>query len=180
MNRYEFEDKISDYLDNQLSISERKEFESFLENDDEAHVLLESVRKTMKLLDSPWPIKASDEFLPNLLNRINLEKNKLANKPDRTSKGLILGFSPANAFLMSASLICFVVISVNIFPDLNNSNQSTIVSEPVNQSILNLNQPTLVSKDNSSVFQADSSDTTAIPKINTQLNDKIKFVKNKR
>ena len=58
MNRYEFEDKISDYLDNQLSISERKEFESFLENDDESHVLLESVRKTIKLLDSPWPIKA--------------------------------------------------------------------------------------------------------------------------
>ena len=80
MNRYEFEDKISDYLDNQLSISERKEFESFLENDDEAHVLLESVRKTIKLLDSPWPIKASDEFIPNLLNRINVEKNKLANK----------------------------------------------------------------------------------------------------
>jgi anti-sigma-K factor RskA len=180
MNRYEFEDKISDYLDNQLSISERKEFESFLENDDEAHVLLESVRKTIKLLDSPWPIKASDEFIPNLLNRINVEKNKLANKPDRTSKGLILGFSPANAFLMSAALICFVVISINIFPDFNNSNQSTIVSEPVNQSTMNLNQPSLVSKDNSSVFQADSSDTTTIPKTNTQLNDKIKFVKNKR
>ena len=30
MNRYEFEDKISDYLDNQLSISERRKFESFL------------------------------------------------------------------------------------------------------------------------------------------------------
>ena len=58
MNRYEFEDKISDYLDNQLSISERKEFESFLENDDEAQVLLESVRNTIKFLDSPWPIKA--------------------------------------------------------------------------------------------------------------------------
>ena len=180
MKRYEFEDKISDYLDNQLSISERKEFESFLENDDEAHVLLESVRKTIKLLDSPWPIKASDEFIPNLLNRINVEKNKLTNKSDRTSKGLILGFSPANAFLMFATLICFVVISVNIFPELNNSNQSTIVSEPVNQSIMNLNQPSLVSKDNSTVFQADSSDTTTIPKTNTQLNDKIKFVKNKR
>ena len=81
---------------------------------------------------------------------------------------------------MSAALICFVAISVNIFPDLNNSNQSTIVSEPVNQSIMNLNQPALVSKDNSSVFQADSSDTTIFPKTNTQLNDKIKFVKNKR
>ena len=27
MNRYEFEDKISDYIDNQLSSSERKVFE---------------------------------------------------------------------------------------------------------------------------------------------------------
>ena len=30
MNRYEFEDKISDYIDNQLSVSERKDFEDFL------------------------------------------------------------------------------------------------------------------------------------------------------
>ena len=30
MNRYEFEDKISDYLENQLSISESKAFEEYI------------------------------------------------------------------------------------------------------------------------------------------------------
>ena len=44
MNRYEFEDKISDYIDNQLSVSERKDFEDFLNSDNEAKELVESVR----------------------------------------------------------------------------------------------------------------------------------------
>ena len=52
MNRYEFEDKISDYIDNQLSVSERKDFEDFLNSDKEAKELVESVRKTIKLLSS--------------------------------------------------------------------------------------------------------------------------------
>ena len=35
MNRYEFEDKISDYLENQLSVSERKAFEEYIKDNNE-------------------------------------------------------------------------------------------------------------------------------------------------
>ena len=59
MNRYEFEDKISDYIDNQLSVSERKTFEDFLNSDNEAKELVESVRKTIKLLSSAETVKLS-------------------------------------------------------------------------------------------------------------------------
>ena len=72
MNRYEFEDKISDYIDNQLSVSERKDFEDFLNSDNEAKELVESVRKTIKLLSSAETVKSSNEFLPNLTSRIFL------------------------------------------------------------------------------------------------------------
>ena len=34
MNRYEFENLISDYLEGELSFSKRKEFESYLESDE--------------------------------------------------------------------------------------------------------------------------------------------------
>ena len=39
MNRYEFENLISDYLDGELSFSKRKEFESYLEENEDAKLL---------------------------------------------------------------------------------------------------------------------------------------------
>ena len=33
MNRYQFEDLISEYIENELSFSKRKEFESFLKDE---------------------------------------------------------------------------------------------------------------------------------------------------
>ena len=80
MNRYEFEDKISDYIDNQLSVSERKDFEDFLNSDNEAKELVESVRKTIKLLSSAETVKSSNEFLPNLTSRINSEKKNISKR----------------------------------------------------------------------------------------------------
>ena len=96
MNRYEFEDKISDYLDNQLSISERRKFESFLDKDSEARDLLKSVRKTIDLLDTSWPQKASEEFLPNLLKRIEAEKSNIRIKSHTNGKTLLWKVKTAN------------------------------------------------------------------------------------
>ena len=178
MNRYEFEDKISDYLDNQLSISERRKFESFLDKDSEARDLLKSVRKTIDLLDTSWPQKASEEFLPNLLKRIEAEKSNIRIKSQTNEKTLLFGFSPSNAFLLSTALVCFIAISVNIFPDLTGSSQSSIVNE-INQKT-DLNQSTQVANDESPAFDADSSDSTGLPGSTIKLNDKIKLVKNQR
>ena len=79
MNRYEFEDKISDYLDNQLSVSERKAFEDYYNSNDEAKELVESIRKTLRLIESPEAIKTSSDFLPSLINQINSEKKNISN-----------------------------------------------------------------------------------------------------
>ena len=80
MNRYEFEDKISDYLDNQLSVPERKAFEDYCNSNNEAKELVESIRKTLRLIESPEPIKASSDFLPSLISRINSEKKNISNQ----------------------------------------------------------------------------------------------------
>ena len=62
MNRYEFENLISDYLDGELSFSKRKEFESYLEKNEDAKLLfirvkntLNDMKKAKKNLD-PWQL----------------------------------------------------------------------------------------------------------------------------
>jgi len=48
MNRYEFENLISDYLDGELSFSKRNEFESYLEENEDAKLLFIRVKKNTK------------------------------------------------------------------------------------------------------------------------------------
>ena len=47
MNRYEFENLISDYLEGELSFSKRKEFESYLEENEDAELLFLRVKDTL-------------------------------------------------------------------------------------------------------------------------------------
>ena len=47
MNRYEFENLISDYLEGELSFSKRKEFESYLEKNEDAKSLFFRVKNTL-------------------------------------------------------------------------------------------------------------------------------------
>ena len=41
MNRYQFEDLISEYVENELSLSKRIEFEAYLEENTDAQYLVE-------------------------------------------------------------------------------------------------------------------------------------------
>ena len=59
MNRYEFEDKISDYIDNQLSSSERKAFENYAEENREAKELLSSTKNVIDLIKEQPPLPST-------------------------------------------------------------------------------------------------------------------------
>ena len=131
MNRYEFEDKISDYIDNQLSVSERKAFEDFLNSDNEAKELVESVRKTIKLLSSAETVKSSNEFLPNLTSRINSEKKNISNRSKQKTSNHFFGFPRTNASLMVVLLVCFVSVSLNLLSTEGPTIQSNIVSPKI-------------------------------------------------
>jgi hypothetical protein len=178
MNRYEFEDKISDYLDNQLSVPERKAFEDYCNSNNEAKELVESIRKTLRLIESPEPIKASSDFLPSLISRINSEKKNISNQSkQKENKYHFFGLTPVNATLMAAMLVCFISISVNLIPSDSSNFQSDIAS---NKSIdVPTNKPSIPDENFASTF-SDTSDTTSTPKRKIKLNDKIKFVKNPR
>ena len=51
MNRYEFEDLISDYLEGKMTFKRIKEFESFLKSNEESRTLVNNVRNSISDLN---------------------------------------------------------------------------------------------------------------------------------
>ena len=99
MNRYQFEDLISEYIENELSLSKRKEFETYLEENPDARSLVDSVRYTMDTMRSLPKVKANTKFNERLMTRIKASID-CKDKPI-PSKGTIFGFTPIHASLLS-------------------------------------------------------------------------------
>ena len=81
MDRYKFEDCISDYLENKIPLSKRKEFEKYLKLHPEGLELMNSVQEVMDSMKSISETKVSPDFMNNLhwIHKIRevLEKNGL-------------------------------------------------------------------------------------------------------
>ena len=121
MNRYEFEDLISDYIENSLSLSKRKEFENYLTEDPEAQSLVDHVHSTMDQLRNIQQVKVSDRFNERLMNRIKNEKLSHRLKPVSGQK-TFMGFTPVYASLMTGLTIAFFIVSLLLFgPDKDTS-----------------------------------------------------------
>ena len=60
MNRYQFEDSISAYLDNELSIADRKVFEEYMNTNIDAKNLVDDIRSTIESTKNFKKIKASE------------------------------------------------------------------------------------------------------------------------
>ena len=67
MDRYKFEDSISAYIDNELSLTDRQEFEEYIEKNPDAKSILEDILKNINLIKSLPKIKASSTFMSKLL-----------------------------------------------------------------------------------------------------------------
>jgi len=76
MDRYQFEDLISDYIENNLSISLRKEFETYLDNHPSAKEQIISVKHLMDSMKSLPIVKTSDSFTGNLTKRITVVNSR--------------------------------------------------------------------------------------------------------
>ena len=80
MERYKFEDLISDYIENKLPVAKRKEVEAFMEDNLEAKDQLESIRVLMNSMKDLSQVKTSDNFMENLMKKVEFEKNRPSNK----------------------------------------------------------------------------------------------------
>ena len=120
MNRYDFENLISDYLEGELSFSKRKEFESYLEENEDAKLLFSKVKDTLNNMKNAEKISTPENFNSKLLSKI---KDKAPIMPNDRSN--IFGLSPLYASIFSS--LCLAVIFISY---------SLIVPKPVSNSNL--------------------------------------------
>ena len=123
MNRYQFEDLISDYIENKLPIDKRKKLEAFMEDNQGAKDQLESIRSLMKSMKKLPEVKTSDEFTEKLMKRVEFEKIRPSAKKYAASTvgKTYFGFTPVYATVMTALVVAFVVVGVQLVPKTNNS-----------------------------------------------------------
>ena len=112
MNRYEFEDLISDYMENELSFSKRKEFENYLNNNPQAKSLVKSIKFYKQKISLLPKLKASETFTDNLLKKIN---TKSISSKNIGVKSVFAGFSPANISFLTGLFLAFIVVSYQLF-----------------------------------------------------------------
>ena len=124
MNRYEFENLISDYLDGTMPFNKQREFEVYMDQNIEAERLVKNIREEISNMNELKQVKVSASFNDKLLSRVKIEG--LTTGPDKNS---IFGFSPFYASILSCLCIGLFVIVSQLFnvsgkSDFdNNSNQ---------------------------------------------------------
>ena len=132
MNRYEFENLISDYLDGSMPFKKRLEFEDYIKNNPDAESLVEDVKNTIANMNNLHRVKVTDDFNEKLLSRV--KKEGLANIPNKT----ILGFTPFYASILTCLCVAFFVV----ISQLLNLSQGSNANFTPNQNIAESEQNT--------------------------------------
>ena len=176
MNRYQFEDLISSYIDNEITLSKRKEFERYMKDNPDSEKLVSAIKSNIVKLNQIPRFKVKSSFNDTLKSKIDdFNSNpKLGN-----AKNLILGFSPLNASFLFGLFIAFIFISFQLI-NPNFDYQQTGESQLVNNGSSNdIN----TSKNLNEVIDSDLVDVkedTSKFEINKQdrkdLTNKIQFV----
>ena len=172
MNRYEFENLISDYLDGELSFSKRKEFESYLEENEDAKLLFIRVKNTLYDMKNAEKISTPDNFNSKLLSKIN---DKAPFIPNNRSN--IFGLSPLYASIFSSLCLVVIFISYSLIVPKPTSNSNLEYSLfPIDKS-QKVAQSQIV-KNNTSFTDNDMSDSLDVNTKEYKPNkkNKIKFV----
>jgi len=184
MNRYQFEDLISDYIENKLPIAKRKELEAFMEANPEAKDQLESIRSLMKSMKKLPEVKTSDEFTAKLMKRVEFEKNRPSAKKYVTSTvgKTYFGFTPVYATVMTALVVAFVVVGMQLVPKTNNN--STVLPTSITAETSTIPKSTSPKPyQNDDIMLAEDHDSTDVDgpaRVKSdQFDDKIKLVGNK-
>ena len=80
MDRYKFEDSISAYIDNELNLTDRQEFEDYIDENPDAKSLLDEIQNNMRLIKEIPKVKTSSTIMTQLLHRVEFEKDRLSTK----------------------------------------------------------------------------------------------------
>ena len=128
MDRYQFEDLISAYIENELSLSKRKEVESYLAENPREERLVKQVSFNIKTLKNSPKITAKENFNEELLNRIKSENLHIA--PKSKSEKTLFGFSVFHASILMSLFAVLLILSLeitNLVPRLQNRGNNKFV-----------------------------------------------------
>ena len=175
MNRYEFEDLISDYLEGKMTFKKISEFEAFLENNEESKTLVNNVRDSISDLNRLDKVVVSTRFNEKLLSKIKNKKSF-----DISEDKSFYGFSPRDGAMFSILCLAIIFFSYSLI-DFENDfspslSESTNIIDDKRQ---NFKSSKLRKGDNS--FASDAtldSLKKSDKKYNVNKNNKIKFVNN--
>ena len=117
MNSYQFEDLISDYLENTLSISKRKKFEIFLKNEIGAKEKVDQIKKNMDTLGSLNQVTVSDQFNDNLMTKIKTDSSK-SKYPFSSRNRYLLGLKPFNSVVFLGLIILSLFLSNELYNEI--------------------------------------------------------------
>ena len=106
MDYNKFEDRISSWIENDLSLKERKEFEAFLAENPQYQSKVDEVRHIISTMRESESLKVSKEFDENLNQKL---QNLNIGQEHSTSKE-IFGFSRQNFAYLALSLGAIVFL----------------------------------------------------------------------
>ena len=177
MNRYEFEDLISDYLEGKMTFKKRREFESFIENNEESRLLVNNVRNSISDLNRLDRIVVSNGFNEKLLSKL-----KYTNQINIDYKKNIYGFSPLNAAIFSTLFMAIIFFSYSLIVPRNvfspSRSESTNVINEENQNSIN-SKLTIDDNNFASELLIDSLKESH-KNYKVDKNNKIKFINNQK
>lgn len=178
MDRYQFEDAVTAYLDNELNLSQRKEFEDYLAANADTNEFVADIKNTIEALGKMSKIQISSAFMTNLYSAIDLKKSRAFQKREKNKT--IFGFTPLYAGFLSVLIIAFIGIGLNTItnygdaaPGMEYSKQDEIFPDPKGNSG-NINPDILA------ITESDTTDSlTEIHQKKYNLQDRIQLVKDR-
>ena len=176
MNRHQFEDLISSYIENEITLSKRKEFERYMKDNPDSMELVSAIKNNIKKLNQVPRIKVKSSFNDNLKSKIDdLNSNPKIGK----ANDLIFGFSPLNASFLSGLCIAFIVITfllINPNFTYQKTSQSKIANNGLSNNLTTSRSPNKVIDSDLANVEEDSSKSEMNEKDRKDLTNKIQLV----
>ena len=176
MNRYQFEDLISSYIENEITLSKRKEFERYLKDNPDSEELVSAIKGNIVKLNQIPRLKVKSSFNNTLKNKIDdLNSNPRLGK----DKNLIFGFSPLNASFLFGLSIAFIVISFQLINpnfDYQQASESQFVNNELSKDIIPSKNPNKVIDSNLVDIKEDTSKSEINKQDRKDLTNKIQLV----
>jgi anti-sigma-K factor RskA len=165
-----------DYIENNISMSQRKQVEADLEENPEAKQKVESVKQVMASMKSMPGVSTSVGFMNNLNKRIAAEKE--ASSVVKTARSFTR-YTPLMASLSAVVVVAVVMLGFEFMPE--GSSQTTLSPTMAEQQLDDLPEMPAQTQDSMlAESEDDSTDYDGDIPVKSNFNDRIQLVGDKR